>query len=578
MAVIKKEQSIFQTIFAEALASKWLAAGFFINGFFTGFLLPTENLESGYTMHHFDFIYGLSGAFSLLIFRFLFKKPTSKQLLFSGIFSAIFANIGPYIWATLILPHGYPQKLADKWLYSFNGPIGQVVLLALLVGAIRYGQSKSNAVAENRLALNYLRSNMKQQISNEREEILAQIKEKLEPALAAIDSTILSGAERKEISEGINSVINDVVRPLSHELDASASAITELNLTKREIKRDFAKKRFRRRLKGIVPLHLASNLPLAVFCYVNFNLSVISYLNGFSLAARIGTPFLIIAAGLHSVFSRYAKEKRVKVLRALFFSIAISIVDSVSFYLLTFYSGDSDLKSGSPGLAFSVFILTLGPAVFSMILFNMRANIQAEETLNYEIAHDLSQVRRQLWAIRKKFAREIHGGLQSKLQVLALKLNNSQGSNAEPVKDFYQELELNLSEDSQLQKPLDLKSYLSDLIDFWDGVVAIKVEVDSHIHNLIADDYFLVECMQEVIREAVNNAIKHGKSKEIAIKINQSDTSTINLIVVNSNNIGIEKDSIKPSLGISIFKDLSKSWKLSFDNEHTTLSVEFALN
>lgn len=578
MAVIKKEQSIFQTIFAEALASKWLAAGFFINGFFTGFLLPTENLESGYTMHHFDFIYGFSGALSLLIFRFLFKNPTSKQLIFSVIFSAIFANIGPFIWATLILPHGYPQKLADKWLYSFNGPIGQVVLLALLVGAIKYGQSKSNSVAENRLALNYLRSNMKQQISNQHEEILAQIKEKLEPALASIDSTILSGAERKEISDGINSVITDVVRPLSHELDASASAIADLNLNKRGIKRDFTKKRFRRRLKGIVPMHLASNLPLAIFCYLNFNLSVISYLNGFSIAARIGVPFLIFAVGLHSVFSRYANGKKVKVFRALFYSVAISIADSVIFYLLTFYSGDSDLKSGSPGLAFSVFILTLGPAIFSMILFNMRANIQAEETLNNEIAQDLSQVRRQLWAIRKKFAREIHGGLQSKLQILALKLNNSQASNAEPVKDFYRGLELNLSEDSELQKTLDLKSYLSDLFDFWDGVAVIKVDVDSSIYNLIADDYFLVECMQEVIREAVNNAIKHGKTQEIEIKITQSGAKTINLIVINSNKSSAEKDSIKPSLGTSIFDELSKSWYLAFDNERTTLSVEFALN
>jgi signal transduction histidine kinase len=242
------------------------------------------------------------------------------------------------------------------------------------------------------------------------------------------------------------------------------------------------------------------------------------------------------------------------------------------------FSGVNALESGQYGLAFSALVLTLGPSIFGIIIFNMRANIKFEEELNDSIAHDLSHIRGQLWAIRKKIARELHGGLQSKLQVLALKLGSKEINHSDLVKGFYSELEYSILEGLERNRYADLKSYLDDLRDFWSGVSHIEVNVDSSIYETLANDYLQIECIQEVVREAVNNAIKHGKSKEISISLLHTKEKILNLVVVNSHDAQTSQRDAESSLGTTIFKELSSSWNLSVGDKVTTLSVEFALN
>lgn len=577
MVAAAKETSIFQTILAEGLASKWLSIFFFLNAFLTGFLLPTDYFEAGYNSHHWDFVYAISGAISLYCFRRFFKNPTKPQLAICIGFSGLFAAFLPYLWAYLVLPHGIPESLESKWVYTFNGPAGQIVSIALLVGAIRYGQRVSNSVAENRFTLNHLRSNMKTQIDQEREEILTQLRSQIEPALKDVAFSANSGANRDEISNGINNVINQVVRPLSHNLDARAENIS-IELNRKDIKRDFRKKRFRRRLKGSIPLTLAFSAPLTYFAYINFNLSVISYLHGPLLALKIGAPFLIATAALQFIFNKLANIKEAKVYTTLVSSLLISFWQGAVFYFLTNLFKVDISSADNASFAFSTFFLTLTPAVFGIILFNMRANLDAETTLNNEIAHDLSTIRRQLWSIRKKLAREIHGGLQSKLQVLALQISKNLEPNLTYISSFYMDLETSLTLKNGEAESIDLQDYFMDLSEFWDGILSIKVDIETEVDDAFKNDYLIQECIQEVAREAVNNAVKHANSNLISITLKLIDSNTLQLVIKNNVNKVISETPTSRSLGKNIYKELSKSWDLHVGSEETTLSVNFALN
>ena len=73
MARNNLEGSIFESIFIEAFKSLWLPIFFAANIFLTGFLLPTEKLEAGYTLHHWDFVIAISGAGLLIAARSLIK-------------------------------------------------------------------------------------------------------------------------------------------------------------------------------------------------------------------------------------------------------------------------------------------------------------------------------------------------------------------------------------------------------------------------------------------------------------------------------------------------------------------------
>lgn len=576
MAASKESQSIFPTIFSEGLRSPWLPVIYFLNAFLTPFLLPAEKLEAGYTMHHWDLVTALSGTFLLILFRFLNKNPGRIYLGCAFFISGVAAALAPYLWAEVVLPHGIPAELDNKWIYAFSGPVAQIVGFALLVGAGRYTRKTSNSVAESRAALNVLRRDIKDQIERERNQIVELILTTVKPAIVKVEMGIFSGADRGEVSKAINSIIEEVVRPLSHEIDASAAHI-DYEVNQKRIKRDFRKKRVRTSLKSFMPLHLALSAPLSLFSYINFNLATIAYLHGFGEALEVSAPFLLFSSLLFIAWKKFVKDRRARLSHVILVSIVISFVQGLSFAASIFLFSRGNLSEQAPSFALTTFAFTLIPALFGMGLFNLRANLEREERITSEIAENISVIRRELWSLRKKFAREIHGGLQSKLQILSLKFERDGGDRIQLVESINTELASLLSPESDKPRIENFKVFISELIEFWEGIVSISAVISAETYELISTDYLLAECLHEVIREAVNNAVKHSGASQISIRLETTKSSTLLLSVENS----VSKEINEPSqsnLGTSIYKELAHSWALELHPDRVNFNATFILN
>lgn len=576
MAASKESQSIFPTIFSEGLRSPWLPVVYFLNAFLTPFLLPAEKLEAGYTMHHWDLITALSGTFLLILFRFLNKNPDRIYLGFAFFISGVAAALTPYLWAEVVLPHGIPGELDNKWIYAFSGPVAQIVGFALLVGAGRYTRKTSNSVAESRAALNVLRRDIKDQIERERNQIVELILTTVKPAIVKVETGIFSGADRGEVSKEINSIIEEVVRPLSHEIDASAAHI-DYEVNQKRIKRDFRKKRVRTSLKSFMPLHLALSAPLSLFSYINFNLATIAYLHGFGEALEVSAPFLLFSSLLFIAWKKFVKDRRARLSHVILVSIVISFVQGLSFAASIFLFSPGNLSEQAPSFALTTFAFTLIPALFGMGLFNLRANLEREERITSEIAENISVIRRELWSLRKKFAREIHGGLQSKLQILSLKFERDGGDRIQLVESINTELASLLSPESDKPRIENFKVFISELIEFWDGIVSISAEIKTETYELISTDYLLAECLHEVIREAVNNAVKHSGASQISIRLETTKLSTLALSVENNVSKEIKAPS-QSNLGTSIYKELAHTWALELHPDRVNFNATFILN
>lgn len=576
MAEAKNSTSVFPTIFLEGSRSLWLPAVYFLNAFFAPFLLPVEKLEAGYTMHHWDFFTALSGAFLLIIFRFSNKNPGRGYLALTFFISGLTAALTPYLWAEIVLPNGVPTELENKWGYAFSGPVAQIVSFALLLGAIRYTRKTSNSVADNRAALNVLRRDLKDQIERERSQIVELILTTVKPAIEKVEMGIHSGADRGEVSKGINSMIDEVVRPLSHELDASAAQI-DYEVNQKRIKRDFRRKRIRTSLNSIIPLNLALSAPLSIFAYVNFNLVTISYLHGFGRALEVSIPFLFISGLLFFAWKKYAKDRTTRLLQTLLSSIVFSLVQALSFAAAIYILSPQELIEQAPSFAFTTFLFTLLPALFEIVLFNLRANLESEAAITAEIAENISIIKRELWSLHKKFAREIHGGLQSKLQILSLKFERDGGDRAQLVGSINSELSALLSADTGKPRIENFRTFISELIEFWDGIASISADISDNTYDLISTDSLLAECLHEVIREAVNNAVKHSGASRVEISLKATKYSTLLLSVENN----VSKEISSPSqenLGTAIYKELSHTWALDLQSYKVKFSATFILN
>jgi nitrate/nitrite-specific signal transduction histidine kinase len=245
-------------------------------------------------------------------------------------------------------------------------------------------------------------------------------------------------------------------------------------------------------------------------------------------------------------------------------------MQSVQFFLIGSFQGlDSELIAT---IAFSVLTLTLGSSTFQLIVSGIKHNLSNAEQINIEIAHSFSSVRKQLWRFRKNLSRELHGGLQAKLQVLALQIEKGLEVSPASLTDVQNSLYSVVA--SEQDVPVPITEFLKEQKEFWDGVCEIDFEVSQAVIEEVDSHAVLNECIREVIRESINNAIKHAKSSQMNIELKLLRDSIVNLIVLNSTNQPITSTSAS-NLGSRLFEELTDSWDIEYGPESTALRASF---
>jgi two-component sensor histidine kinase len=267
----------------------------------------------------------------------------------------------------------------------------------------------------------------------------------------------------------------------------------------------------------------------------------------------------------------------VRLSNTLFASILISLIQAVAFATSIHLFSPENLSAEAPSFAFTTFLFTLLPALLGMGLFNLRGNLESEARITNEIAENISIIKRELWSLHKKFAREIHGGLQSKLQILSLKFERDGGDRAQLVESIHSELSTLLTTDSSKPRIENFKNFINELIEFWDGIAQISSNISQEAYDLISNDYLLAECLHEVIREAVNNAVKHSGASQISIFLKSAEQSALLLLVENNLSKKIKAPTNK-NLGTSIYKELAHSWELKLHLDRVIFSASFIIN
>jgi nitrate/nitrite-specific signal transduction histidine kinase len=84
--------------------------------------------------------------------------------------------------------------------------------------------------------------------------------------------------------------------------------------------------------------------------------------------------------------------------------------------------------------------------------------------------------------------------------------------------------------------------------------------------------------MNQVIREAINNAIKHASATNISISISDLTGNLITLEVVNDVVKSESSASTDIGLGSKIYDEICQSWKLEQGKLQTTLTATFAVD
>lgn len=161
--------------------------------------------------------------------------------------------------------------------------------------------------------------------------------------------------------------------------------------------------------------------------------------------------------------------------------------------------------------------------------------------------------------VSEKWAKHIHGRLQSDLVIQAHRLQSAQqNEDADEIADAIEHI-LSILRNPEHGLDLPKPSFHSELQkrqDLWSALIDVQIK-----SLLIDEDVRLVETIAigECVEELISNAVRHGKADKIEIEISRKDSQSI---LVSAIDDGAGITSPKPGLGFHLFDHLSRgNWE-----------------
>jgi signal transduction histidine kinase len=416
----------------------------------------------------------------------------------------------------------------------------------------------SSTLQEERANLKLSKQGFEAQLSNLKFAQMSRVRELLAPAIWELGKLLKDASLSKDASRAIGALrqLNDeVVRPLSHsmiqkfELPALTKGVSQ-----------------RSRLgQFVLPsrVTLGSTLPLTAFAPF---VAVITYS---ATSALLGPIDALLAAAVVTTIltlellfiKRLIGKATVSLPVAVMSSLAVgSLLGATTWVMVSYEFLALPRDIGLQTLVF--FIMTM--IVFLMLGIAQMQRNQATEELE-EAVEDLrlltSQLRQQVWLSQKTLATELHGSVQAALNASAMRLALIPNPTPEDLDRVRQDID-NAMQRLGASDYLDgqsIEELLEQICDLWEGSCEISYRLDPDASSALADDSAAAYCTLEVIREAINNAIKHGDAKLIEITASLN-AEVIELTVTNN---GDATQLSTPGLGSSLYQELALDYKLS---------------
>jgi signal transduction histidine kinase len=405
------------------------------------------------------------------------------------------------------------------------------------------------------------REGAKQTVDDVNESTRAKTIATLSPPLDSIDNLLqgqVKSSSRLELIDELRHLIADQLRPISRSLQESAEKLSSPSQKTVQPPRAVSALPNRINLRNTIQI-------LPAFLIMMFGFPLVAYLvldhrslfRG--LLSAIGVAAVMFLLRLLVPKKREFKTAITLTLLAVFASIAV-----LPGFLITL---------SIFGLTEAVLVnlcWMLGTSIGSFLLSayargadELRAKYEAElELFNEKLAKEVTLFEQKLWLERRAWSYVIHGDVQSALSAAVARLQRTEKLEPyeiEMVKQDLQRAKLALTKPAS--RDIDLSSGIDELARAWAGVCEIKVESSARATRAIEINRDVRNCINEICKEAISNAVRHGNAKNAQITLSRDQDDVIQLEVCNDGHTVLREQP--NGMGLSMIDDLSLNWALT---------------
>lgn len=520
-----------------------------------------QNLWSPYWILIYAVTFGL-----VVILAWLFRVQVLNRLnVNSPVLNIAVAGLLGMIKNTLVAPLALNLGLLPDPLWSFR-LLGGFTLGAgifLFSGVALGARTEHTAVmaelTQVQSTLLALRNSSKVRLRSAIDGLAEQTRELLLPKLDQLQQLVGGEAESGAAIVNLRSLIQDDVRPLSQALSSQALAMAELPVALAPVPKRYRMFRAEVELRGLIRPNAAAvsvglgGLLLAYIimgaprCNKVLYLSLVSW--GLAWLAKA-----LIPAGL-KVTPRVAVFSLFMIGTAMFlplYLIALTEIETPAEPWLLLVLWPSSLVS----------LMSFG---FSESLDRDRVAARTQlEAENQRLAHDQALFEQQVWLGRRAWQFVVHGTVQAALTAALTRLQATPAP--EPYVLNMVNQDIDRARDALMAPParkIDLADSFAQLQATWRGICEIQISVTERAARPLQRDNGACVCLNEIVKETVSNAFRHGEAKNVWVSVDRQDDFNLS-ITVSNNGLPIT-DETQLGVGSHLIEELTTDWSIKSD-------------
>lgn len=456
------------------------------------------------------------------------------------------------------------------WLFRIYGgaglAIGVLIGFVYILGARVDHNATIGLLEVSRSSLMALRSQAEQLLVDERELLLKQTQQVLLPRLDQIQTALRTNSQRVVAIEALRDLVQTQVRPLSESLSKAAK-----NLVMAEAP-EAPKKPSARMLQTsffIKPLIRPGSMFLLFMAgnwfltFVILGIQAANWSIAYSLASL--AVIIIIKALIPTSF----KVRRGSGI-ALLFLIGFAAAHPTYWPLKEFsHNLEQDLLLLL--VVLNVMFCVVGFAYSRSFELDRLEAVNQMQRDNDSLEREVALFEQQMWIARRNWSFVVHGTVQAALTAAITRLSSSEELEQYQIDMVVQDLDrakVALSKTPEID--VNLTQALPNLAATWSGICQVKFSLTGRATRALERDADARMCVNEICKEAVSNAVRHGEASEALVEIDRTADELLEIKISNNGRLLDQKQN--PGVGSAMFDELTLRWSLT--NNRATAQVD----
>ena len=448
------------------------------------------------------------------------------------------------------------------WVYrSFAGAImgaAMLVSIAMVIGARSAHREAVAQLMALKIGLLQRKKLLEARVGEENAALVKSTNAILIPKLRQIEQLLINNHDLAVTINALRATIENELRPLTRQMQALPAEALPENLADREV--------VARRVSFPKRLQVSSVVrPVSSYVFNAVSLgSLMFFFRGFT-----GTLLAFASVALESLLMAIVKNalpsRTVNRSKGIWQLVAIAVLCAIPNLVMVWLLLP---EVGFEVLLMLVMLASVGSAFirgYSAILDNERARVEQDlQRENEALSHELAVYDQRIWVFRKSWQLMLHGTVQAALTAALTRLSlqtEDEGLRTALVRQDIARAEVALQ--ASPVRELDLHRSIAELSTTWRGVCDVSVQVSERAARALRRNFEVMFGINEIMREAVSNAVRHGGATEVEIEIDRESDEVIDFVAKN-NGQPVRRDFTK-GVGSQMLDELTLGWTLTQD-------------